>query len=160
MKKTVLILLSFILVCFCTFDIQVFASEESKKWDRQGEYGGKAEISIDTTQKCGNGEYSIKITNTDYGVSRVEKTFDVKPHTMYRASVMVKCVDFEKTTDSKYDFGRRIVKRVKRTSERKKRFFTYNRCSGRRTGDTEENTGENALVCGNSPIDFGRNLYQ
>ena len=106
MKKTVLILLSFILVCFCTFDIQVFASEESKKWDRQGEYGGKAEISIDTTQKCGNGEYSIKITNTDYGVSRVEKTFDVKPHTMYRASVMVKCVDFEKTTDSKYDFGK------------------------------------------------------
>jgi len=106
MNKITPIIVSFIVVCFCIFDLQVFAYEGNQKWDVQAAYGTETEFSIDTTQKSGNGEYAIKIKNLDYGISRVEKSFAVKPHTMYRATVMAKCTDFNQSTDSKYDFGK------------------------------------------------------
>lgn len=87
-------------------DAQMHAYASSKKWDRTGSYDTKAEFSVDKKQKCGNGKYSIKIKNIDYGVSRVEKTFKVKPNTRYRATVMAKCVNFKKSKNSKHDFGK------------------------------------------------------
>ncbi|MCR4947283.1 MAG: hypothetical protein K5929_10115 [Lachnospiraceae bacterium] len=79
---------------------------DSQKWDEAVSYDANAKFSIDLSQKSGNGSYSIKIKNVDYGISRVEKTFKVKPNTTYRASVMAKCQDFNKSSNEKYDFGK------------------------------------------------------
>lgn len=106
MKRTISIIVSLILICFCLFDAQMLVYAGSKKWDFQASYDTKAKFSVDKKQKSGNGKYSIKIRNIDYGVSRVEKTFKVKPNTRYKATVMAKCVNFKKSKKSRHDFGK------------------------------------------------------
>jgi len=101
MKKITSFILSLIVVissCFFISDNSVTAYAADEKWDLKASYEADGEFSVDTAEKSGNGKYSIKIKNNDYGVSRVEKTFKVKPNTTYRATVMAKCVDYKKSS--------------------------------------------------------------
>ncbi len=108
MKKITSFILSlavFIGSCFFISDNTVNAYADSQKWDFKYSYEANGEFSVDTAQKSGDGKYSIKIKNNDYGVSRVEKSFKVKPNTTYRATVMAKCVDYKKSGKSNHDFS-------------------------------------------------------
>jgi len=108
MKKITSFILSLIVVissCFFISDNSVTAYAADEKWDLKASYEADGEFSVDTAEKSGNGKYSIKIKNNDYGVSRVEKTFKVKPNTTYRATVMAKCVDYKKSSKSNHDFS-------------------------------------------------------
>ncbi len=78
-----------------------FASRISYKWsvdwsaekqeDCLGWKGnGSTVFSIDEKVHTDNSLYSIKLENTDYNISYVEKTYDVEPYTTYRFSAMVK----------------------------------------------------------------------
>ena len=107
MKKITSFILSLVVVisaCLFIPSNTMTAYAASQKWDIKASYEANAEFSVDTTQKSGNGTYSIKIKNNDYGVSRVEKTFKVKPNTKYRATVMAKCVNYKKSNQSDHDF--------------------------------------------------------
>lgn len=61
---------------------------------------GSSVFSVDTKNFYKDSRYSIKITNKDYNVAYVEKTFDVEPNTTYRFSAMVKYSGYE--IDPKY----------------------------------------------------------
>lgn len=111
MKKIISVILCVIIsIGFFISDSCMLAYATDIKWNEQ-QYGKKfgnddVDFSIDTSEKSGNGKYSIKITNkkyTDKYVPRVEKTFDVKPNTTYKATVIAKCVGFKKAEKSKYD---------------------------------------------------------
>lgn len=111
MKKVISIILCVIIsIGFLISDNRMIAYADSIKWNEQ-QYGTKygnsdVDFSIDTIQKSGNGKYSIKIKNnkyTDKYIPRVEKTFEVKPNTMYKATVIAKCADYKKSKNYKYD---------------------------------------------------------
>lgn len=108
MKKITSFILSLVVAissCFFISNNTLTAYADDAKWDFKYSYEANGEFSVDTTQKSGNGKYSIKIKNNDYGVSRVEKSFKVKPNTQYRATVMAKCVDYKKSSKSNHDFS-------------------------------------------------------
>lgn len=74
---------------------------EEIKWDSTTSYTGGVNVSVDRKVKYGSSKYSIKIVNKDFECGYVEKQFDVKPNSTYKATVMVK-VDNYKLQPGKY----------------------------------------------------------
>lgn len=59
--------------------------------DRLGcDFYGKTNFSVDTNVHTADSWYSIKLENTDYNLSYVERTYNVEPHTEYKFTAMVK----------------------------------------------------------------------
>ncbi len=57
-------------------------------------------ISVDKSVKYGDNPYSVKIENTDFNFSGIEKNFKLKPDTQYIVSVMVKYAGYEGEKDN------------------------------------------------------------
>jgi len=75
------------------------------KWDNTVSYTGGVNVSVDRKVKYGSSKYSIKIINTDYECGYAEKTFDVKPNSTYKATVMVKVDGYKLQPGKYYDSG-------------------------------------------------------
>lgn len=97
-KLTAAVLLV-VMLPFCAVDAAAASVRDvwAVDWSApaQGEYigwlgNGSSDFSVDAKNYYKDSRYSIKITNKDYNVSYVEKTFDVEPKTTYRFSAMVK----------------------------------------------------------------------
>ena len=73
----------------------VTASAVSKTWDDEFMWKQTSSISIDTDTVYGDNAYSIKITNTEYSMAWVTKTYKVQPNTKYVLSGYVRVTDFE-----------------------------------------------------------------
>lgn len=83
-----------------------FTLEEVEvKWDSTR---GEGIPAVDRSVKYNGSDYSISIVNEGYYCSYVSKTFDVKPDTHYRASVMAKCENYELHPEKKSDSGASI----------------------------------------------------
>lgn len=64
--------------------------------DRYGWVGnGSTKFSVDDKVHTDNTWYSIKLENTDYNYSAVERTYNVEPNTKYKLSAMVKYSGFQ-----------------------------------------------------------------
>lgn len=61
---------------------------------------GSTKFSVDDKVHTDNSLYSIKLENTDYNISYVEKTYDVEPYTTYRFSAMVKYSGYTLSPDA------------------------------------------------------------
>lgn len=75
-------------------DLSVTAYADSQLWDKAYDKNQCSDISIDKSVYYGNSGYSIKIKNNNYNIASVEKKFNVKKNTYYRATVMVKYSDY------------------------------------------------------------------
>lgn len=62
---------------------------------------GKTNFSVDNTVHTDNSWYSIKLENTDYNISYVERTYNVEPNTYYKFSAMVKYSGYQLAADAK-----------------------------------------------------------
>ncbi len=61
---------------------------------------GSTNFSVDDKVHTNNSWYSIKLENTDYNISYVEKTYNVEPYTTYRFSAMVKYSGYALSPDA------------------------------------------------------------
>ncbi len=78
-------------------------------WDSFYSYHKESSTAkVDKKRVYSDSDYSIKIVNTDYNMSYVEKTFKVKKNTRYRASVMAKCSGYQLDKNFLTDSGAAI----------------------------------------------------
>lgn len=82
---------------FWTVDRSAPAADDCTGWVGNG----STDFSVDADTHYKNSRYSIKITNKDYNVSYVEKTFEVEPKTTYKFSAMVKYSGYKISPDVK-----------------------------------------------------------
>lgn len=61
---------------------------------------GSTNFSVDDRVHTPTSAYSIKLENTDYNISYVERTYDVEPNTTYRFSAMVKYSGYALSPDA------------------------------------------------------------
>ena len=97
LKITVVLVFLTVLVAglgFKTITVSAKASEENG-WQLRARGNDSYSITVDESIKYGDSAYSLRITNTDYNLVSVKKTFKLKPNTQYRASVMVRYSDYE-----------------------------------------------------------------
>lgn len=105
LKKGMSCLLAVMLIIVSCYSTVTPIKAESAKWDK--EVGG-AKASVDTTVVYGDNDYSIKIENDDYMCVYIQKSFPVKPHTHYRASIMAKCEGYEVKPNAAGDSGAKM----------------------------------------------------
>lgn len=74
--------------------------------DRCGWIGnGSSRFTVDSANHTSGSRYSIKLDNTSYNTSYVEKKFAVKPYTTYRFSAMVKYSGYSLSPDAEDDIS-------------------------------------------------------
>lgn len=70
--------------------------------DRYGwNVNGSTKFSVDDKIYTPTSTYSIKLDNTDYNLSYVERTYNVEPYTTYKFSAMVKYSGYELSPEAK-----------------------------------------------------------
>lgn len=80
--------------------VDMFSIKQEQSLGWRG--NGNTKFSVDDKVHTDNSWYSIKLENTDYNVSNVERTYDVEPYTTYRFSAMVKYSGYVLSPDAKY----------------------------------------------------------
>lgn len=75
-----------------------FGDEQENLMGWEG--NGSTKFSVDDKVHTDSSWYSIKLENTDYNISYVERTYDVEPNTTYKFSAMVKYSGYALSPDA------------------------------------------------------------